>query len=100
MSVMVFTTMLSPADVGVMRSVLAATVASVVLRARTLTLERVALEPHKQAYYGRVHVGSPAQEFTMLFDTGSGNLILPSTRCESEACKAHRRSPRNAAWLC
>lgn len=33
----------------------------------------------------------------MLFDTGSGNLILPSTRCESEACKAHRRYDQSAS---
>jgi hypothetical protein len=80
-----------------MRSALLATVASFVLRARTLKLERVGLAPHKQAYFGRIHVGSPAQTFTMLFDTGSGNLILPSTRCESEACKAHRRYDQSAS---
>jgi hypothetical protein len=80
-----------------MRSVLAATVASVVLRARTFTLERVELEPHKQAYFGRVHVGSPAQAFTMLFDTGSGNLILPSTRCPSAACQNHARYDMSAS---
>jgi hypothetical protein len=33
----------------------------------------------------------------MLFDTGSGNLILPSTRCQSAACAKHARYDQSAS---
>jgi len=46
---------------------------------------------HKMAYYGNVAVGSPAQEFQAVFDTGSGNLIVPGASCTSEACRKHRQ---------
>merc|ERR1719440_87918 len=42
-------------------------------------------------YYGQVSVGSPAQTFTVVFDTGSGNLLLPSKECVDEACTSHKR---------
>jgi pepsin A len=42
-------------------------------------------------YYGQVSVGSPAQSFTVVFDTGSGNLLLPSQECVDEACSSHKR---------
>jgi len=42
-------------------------------------------------YYGQVGVGSPAQEFLVVFDTGSGNLLLPSKECHDEACTGHKR---------
>jgi hypothetical protein len=34
-------------------------------------------------------VGSPAQTFLVVFDTGSGNLLLPSKECKDEACTSH-----------
>jgi len=40
-------------------------------------------------YYGVVHVGTPAQEFRVVFDTQSGQLILPSAKCDDGACKSH-----------
>jgi len=48
---------------------------------------------HGQAseYYGQVSVGSPAQTFMVVFDTGSGNLLLPSKDCQDEACTGHKR---------
>jgi len=46
---------------------------------------------HKMAYYGRVAVGSPPQEFQVVFDTGSGNLIVPGSECSSKACTVHNR---------
>lgn len=42
-------------------------------------------------YYGQVGVGSPQQTFSVVFDTGSGNLLLPSTECHDDACKSHKR---------
>jgi len=42
-------------------------------------------------YYGQVIVGSPAQRFLVVFDTGSGNLLLPSKECVDEACTGHKR---------
>lgn len=42
-------------------------------------------------YYGVVSVGSPPQSFQVVFDTGSGNLLLPSKECTDEACTSHKR---------
>jgi len=49
---------------------------------------------HKTAYYGRVEIGTPRQPFTVVFDTGSGNLMVPSTYCRSHACTMHKRFDR------
>lgn len=49
---------------------------------------------HKTAYYGKVDIGSPRQSFTVVFDTGSGNLMVPSTYCQSHACTMHKRFNR------
>lgn len=46
---------------------------------------------HALQYYGEVEVGSPPQKFTVIFDTGSGHLLVPSAQCESEACKTHKK---------
>merc|ERR1719329_1573257 len=47
---------------------------------------------YKTAYFGSVSVGGPErQTFTVVFDTGSGHFILPSTACFSETCTQHRR---------
>lgn len=45
----------------------------------------------KQMYYGDIQVGTPAQTFVVVYDTGSGNLIVPSITCESAACLSHRQ---------
>eukprot|EP00971_Amphidinium_carterae_P280342 5565604-Amphidinium_carterae.1 len=45
---------------------------------------------HKMAYYGPLYVGTPAQEFLVVYDTGSGNLIIPGSTCKSEACALHK----------
>ena len=46
---------------------------------------------HKTAYWGSIQVGTPAQEFKVIFDTGSGNLILPSDKCDMAGCNPHKK---------
>jgi len=40
-------------------------------------------------FYGPVSIGTPAQDFTVIFDTGSSNLWVPAKGCLSPACLVH-----------
>lgn len=51
----------------------------------------------KFAYFGKIGVGNPPQYFSVVFDTGSGNLILPSKECMDTACTLHRRFDPSAS---
>jgi len=69
---------------------------SVALQKR-LTVETVrvgagkARAVHKMAYFGEIGVGSPSQKFVVVYDTGSGNLLIPGESCHDSACQKHRQ---------
>lgn len=46
---------------------------------------------HASEYYGKVAIGTPKQLFSVVFDTGSGNLLVPSSNCLDSACQSHRK---------
>jgi len=46
----------------------------------------------KTSYSGVIGVGAPIpQPFRVVFDTGSGHVVVPAATCESDACLVHQR---------
>lgn len=53
---------------------------------------------YKSVYFGVITVGAPVkQTFSMVFDTGSGHVIVPSETCKSPTCRIHNRYDRKAS---
>merc|ERR1719218_521621 len=46
----------------------------------------------KTSYSGLVKMGTPPQEYRVVFDTGSGHLILPDARCKTDACQNGKKA--------
>lgn len=66
-------------------------------RQRVAVLTETDAMAYKSIYFGTIFIGAPKQEFSVVFDTGSGHVVVPSTACKNETCRIHRRYSRKAS---
>jgi hypothetical protein len=66
-------------------------------RESTPVYRRGKIASFKTTYSGVINVGTPAQGFKVVFDTGSGNLVIPALQCVDPSCLVHTRYDINAS---
>lgn len=52
---------------------------------------------YKTSYFGPIFVTGRKDPYNVVFDTGSGHVILPSSTCRDEACMQHRQYDRRSS---
>lgn len=46
----------------------------------------------KTSFSGLISIGNPATEFKVVFDTGSGHVVVPDSKCQSGACTIGKKA--------
>lgn len=82
--------LLALAPSSVTGSLLAATYRAALSSSTRLAEDEIAAR-YVRLSYGDIQVGSPAQQFSVLYDTGSSDFLLPGQQCDSGACQARAR---------
>eukprot|EP00933_Yihiella_yeosuensis_P038098 TRINITY_DN32063_c0_g1_i1.p1 TRINITY_DN32063_c0_g1~~TRINITY_DN32063_c0_g1_i1.p1 ORF type:complete len:542 (-),score=86.62 TRINITY_DN32063_c0_g1_i1:75-1667(-) len=59
--------------------------------------QHVSIDEPITQYFGTIYMGTPPQAFKVIFDSGSGNIVLPTSRCSDEACEDHHRFSASAS---